>query len=375
MLYLLNLINPEKPTFWLLVALGVLLLIEILVFSVAAIISRRRKPEERKLIGLELDTDIVDREFIVGDEFDCVGLLVKASYNLDPIAEDIVDYVVLSAEELEEAKSKGELVGCYVVKPNMEEAGKKAVTVMYQDKIALYTIAIYEAIEEEPAVEEVVAVVAEPEIVPEPIVVVEEPQPIIIAEESADNRLRYDKSFTARLIQSDDEVKQWYTELKNDLLSYKKVKARMSWKRETYKIGKEVVAKISFRGKTMCLYLPLNAADFAESKYHLDDVSDTPSNVDTPVMYRLKNARRVKYATELIAMAMDRFGLVRVERIAEDYYLPYEGIVELINKGLVKRKIKSAADEAVFLQNKNAASDSSKPQEIAPGMYVTATKE
>lgn len=361
--------NPITPIFWLLVAFGILLLVLVIALPIIVVVGRRK--DKRRLIGIELDTDIVKREFTVGDEFECVGLVVNAQYNVEPTTESVVKYTLITEGELEEGKSQGEVNGCYVVKPNMDEVGKKAVTVIYQDKVALYTIAVAEAVEKQ-----VIAAVAEPVVVEpviEPIVVVEpEPQPIIIAEESADNRLRYDKSFTARLIQSDDEVKHWYTELKNELLSYKKIKARMSWKRETFKIGKEVVAKISFRGKTMCLYLPLNAADFAESKYHVEDVSDTPSNVDTPVMYRMKNSRRVKYAADLIAMVMDNFGLVRVERIAEDYYLPYEGIVELINKGLVKRKIKSAADEAVFLQGKKA--DDTKAdgmQEIAPGIIVT----
>lgn len=361
--------NPQSPVFWLLVGLGILLLIEILVFATILIVRGKRK-EKRHLIGIELDTKLVKREFALGEAFECVGLVVNATFNIEPIAEDIVKFVVLTEEEFEENKNNGELNGCYVLKPNMDEAGKKAISVIYQDQLALYTIEVAEA-----ATEEVVATVVEPIVEPviEPIVVVE-PEPVIIAEESADNRLRYDKSFTARLIQSDDEIKQWYTELKNELLSYKKIKARMSWKRETFKFGKEVVAKLSFRGKTMCLYLPLNAGDFVESKYHVDDVSDTPSNVDTPVMYRLKNARRVKYAADLVAMVMDKFGAVRVERVAEDYYMPYEGIVELIDKGLVKRKIKSAADEAVFLQNKSGnstANNSDQPQEVAPGLFVT----
>ena len=138
--------------------------------------------------------------------------------------------------------------------------------------------------------------------------------------------------------------------LKNELLSYKKVKSRMSWKRETFRMGKEVVARLGYRGNTLCIYLPLNPADYAESKYKVEDVSDLAMYADTPCMYRLKNERRIRYAIKLFAGVMEKTGGVRIERVAEDYYLPYEGIVELIGEGLAKRVIKKKSDEPIFLQ-------------------------
>ena len=38
--------------------------------------------------------------------------------------------------------------------------------------------------------------------------------------------------------------------------------------------------------------------------------------------------------------------------VTEDFYVLYEGILELINKGLIKRLIRSSEDEAVFGQSK-----------------------
>ena len=97
----------------------------------------------------------------------------------------------------------------------------------------------------------------------------------------------------------------------------------------------------------MCLYLPLNAVDFAESKYRVEDVSEVSSNVETPLMYRLKNARRVKYATQLIAMSMEKLGARRIERDAEDYYVPYETMNALMNKGLIIREYKLERQKTV----------------------------
>ena len=180
-------------------------------------------------------------------------------------------------------------------------------------------------------------------------VVVERVETVTIDEESVEaGALRYDKSFTARLIQSDDEIKHWYTELKNELLSYKTCKGRISWKRETFKANKQVVAMLVFRGKKLCLFLPLNPTEFGE-EYRLEDVSDTPAYKDLPAMLRLKNDKRIRIAKELIAKVMEQ---VQAERkpnyVSEDFYVPYEGVLELINKGFIKREIRSAEDEAIF---------------------------
>lgn len=351
MLDLLNASIPYRTVFSLLIVLGFLLIVEIFIFALLLMRSRS-KSQERELVGITLDTAVVKREFTVGEEFDCSGLIVQANYSPEPTSQNIADYVVLTEEELDEVKSRGELDGCYVVKPDMNEAGKKNITVIYLDKTSVYSIAINEAVDDK-----LTERVAEPEpssesvaVFAEPVTVEETSQTVFFDVEPDDNNVHYNKSFKARLIQSNDEVKQWYAKLKNELLSYKKIKARTSWKKETFRRGRVVVAKMCFRGKTMCLYLPLNASDFTSSKYRVEDVSKVRSNDDTPLMYRLKSSRRIKYATELIAMSMEKLGIVRVERNAEDYYVPYEEIKTLLKKGLVKREPKSN-EQMTFLNN------------------------
>lgn len=159
-------------------------------------------------------------------------------------------------------------------------------------------------------------------------------------ESSPAGTLTYDRSFKARFIQSSDEIKQYYVKIKNELLAYKKVGARMSWKRESFYKGRETIARLTFRGKTLCLYLALDPAKFAESKYAVEDVKEIASYADTPCLYRIRSDRRENYAEELIAELMTEKGIPKTDRPSEDYYLPYEGIVELIEKGLIKRVIR-----------------------------------
>ncbi len=254
---------------------------------------------ERFPVGLELDDSAARKSFAVGEPFDCSGLNVFMRYNIEPLREEVFGYTVDNI--------------------STEEAGEKEVYVRYGGFVEYYSVTVVEP---------------QPEPQPEPS---EEPT-------SAASELRYDRSFTARLIQSDDDVKQWYTLVKNELLSYGKVKARTSWKRETYKGGGRVLALLGFRGNTLCLSLALDPAAQDETRYKVEDVSANKSFEDTPCMYRIKNDRRVKRAAELIAKMMADFGLEKTDRIAEDYYLPYEGIVQLVNKGLAKRVLVAVQD-------------------------------
>ena len=239
--------------------------------------------EGRALVGISLDTSVVRREFTAGEEFNSMGLIVTADYDAEPYSEQLVDYEVEA--------------------PDMTAEGEHEVIIRYLDKTASYTVTV---------------------VLPQP-------------EDEDVTLLCYDRSFTARLIQSSDDTKRWYGQLKNELLSYRKIKSRMSWKRESYRYGRECVARFGFRGKSLCLFLPLDANDYLESKYKVEDVSENKSVEDTPCMYRIKNDRRAKRAAELIAVCMERIGTERAEHPEEDYYLPYEGIHELVDRGLAKR--------------------------------------
>ena len=85
----------ETALFWLLIAQVALVIFMVVVF---AILIRRVKrgstrvvvqdrEEERTLVGIELDTSLVTREFAIGEEFSCDGLVITAHYNKDPYSE------------------------------------------------------------------------------------------------------------------------------------------------------------------------------------------------------------------------------------------------------------------------------------------------
>ena len=156
------------------------------------------------------------------------------------------------------------------------------------------------------------------------------------------DRVRYDRSFEAKIAQLRNESKEWYTELKNELLSYERVKTRTSWKRETYRIGRMPFARIVVRGKTLCLLVAVEPAGYDGTKFHVEDVSNVASTADTPTLYRIKSVRRLKYAKEMISGIMKELKIFKNTKYEpQDYFVPYEGDMALMSRGLIKRVVTS----------------------------------
>lgn len=155
--------------------------------------------------------------------------------------------------------------------------------------------------------------------------------------------VRYNRSFTAKLCQLDNETKDWYSALKNELLSYDKIRERTSWKRESFRFGRMTVARIVVRGKTLCLLLAVEPVGYEGTKYKVEDVSNVANTVDTPTMFRIKSARRLKYAKEMIADIMKEIKAFKNPAyVAHDFFVPYEGDMALMQKGLVKRVVSTS---------------------------------
>ena len=160
---------------------------------------------------------------------------------------------------------------------------------------------------------------------------------IVLVEKDAKGNIfeiRFIKSFTAKLSQAEDATKDYYTELKNYVLAYKKANSRVSWHYDAVNVGRNMALKFAVRGKTLCVYYDLKNEDL-DPKYKVEEAKGKKYE-DVPVLYRIKNDRRCGYAKELIDMVMAKLGLEKGEVPAEDYRIPYEDTMALLKKGLVK---------------------------------------
>ena len=212
-----------------------------------------------------------------------------------------------------------------------------------------------EAIAEEVAVEESAAEEVKEEVKEDAEVIAEESAAEeVVAEEpvaevaatvgAGKTSMGYDRSFTGKLMQTKDETKAYYSSIKNAILSYKgkgkKISDRISWKYETFNIGRNKVVKIKVKGKTLCVYLALDPKTYIGTKYKVQDVSKSKADGSTPLMYRINNARRAKYVLTLIAAAMENYAFAINENAATQDYakgLKYMNDAKLVKEGLAKK--------------------------------------
>ena len=85
------------------------------------------------------------------------------------------------------------------------------------------------------------------------------------------------KTFIEKMLESSEQNLYYYNTLKNELLSYRKIRCRVSKKCESYRLSRELQAKLVMSGATLKLYLSLNPADFDENVYYHKDMSHKKS--------------------------------------------------------------------------------------------------
>lgn len=223
----------------------------------------------------------------------------------------------------------------------LDDSGAQMIADAVAEKLtaANYTNATLPLIAEEtPVVADEVAV-TEPEIVEE---VAEEPKEDLV--------MRVDRSFTAKLKQSDDEVKDRYGMIKNALLSYKKFKSTVSWNADRFNCGRATIAKMNIRGKTLCVYFALDPKDpaFKQTIYNQKDMSDQKAYAQTPFMMKIKSDLAAKRAVRLVETLAEQKGVAKKKDFEEvDYKKTYRyaGDRQLELTGLLR---KSMGKRAVF---------------------------
>ena len=167
---------------------------------------------------------------------------------------------------------------------------------------------------------------------------------------------RYIRTYMARLIQAEDNVKDMYNVVKNKLLSYKKVKCRLSKKRETFYLGRQTLVKLDVKGKKLDLYLALDPSEFNEKSQYYNYIDISEKNALLPMLIKVSGPIKLRRALELIDILMAKVGALALTNYAEqDYHMPYETTDALVRKGLI-----------IDLWNKTPMEEPDKEQVIEP---------
>lgn len=109
-----------------------------------------------------------------------------------------------------------------------------------------------------------------------------------------------ERTFENKLRQSDDDAKEYYSVIKNKILSYGGVKSRVSKLADTFKCNGEVVCKITVSGKTLLVNLCLDCSKYDAKYYKFVDVGDMSKFADTPMRIKIKNKLTLKRCLEII---------------------------------------------------------------------------
>lgn len=123
--------------------------------------------------------------------------------------------------------------------------------------------------------------------------------------------------FSHKMLFIDKKTQSYYDVINNKFRSMRKINPRISSKGVSYRLGRELVAKITVRGKTMKLHLALDVNKFDEKIFFQKDLSDVKSYVEVPFTVKVKSDRGLKNAIKLIDALMEVKGIESKTRFTE----------------------------------------------------------
>lgn len=132
--------------------------------------------------------------------------------------------------------------------------------------------------------------------------------------------------FNKKLLSLGSEVKEYFSDVHNELISYKKVHHRISSKGVAYRLGRKTLAKMTVRGKTLKLFLALNVDDFSRSVYFQEDSSNVKMYEDVPFTVKIKSNRAKNNAIKLVTSVAEQNNLVKNDKFEK------ENVIEQLNE-------------------------------------------
>lgn len=162
-------------------------------------------------------------------------------------------------------------------------------------------------------------------------------------------QLRFSKSFTAKLLLSDNNVKEYYSAIATELLSYERVRSHTGWTGVSFIAGRTQLARCVISGKTLCLYLAAEPGSISGAKYKALDAADTKKYEKTPALLKIKSRGGVKNAVQCIGEVAAGAGLVKKDPPPEPILprlFPADSFHNLVTRGLIR-----------FVRGKNTKTD------------------
>ena len=174
-------------------------------------------------------------------------------------------------------------------------------------------VEVVRVVEEEPAKEEEKV---EEEKVETPVVKEEAPAPVVeetapavneepVVETPVEKKPIIRIPFNERMINAEQEMKDNYNTLKNEILSYG-VKSRVSNSGDTFRLHRKTYVKITIAGKSLKCYFALDPEEYRESTVPVQSAAEKNVYADIPLVFKVKSVLSVKRAKQLIQDVMEK---------------------------------------------------------------------
>ncbi len=162
----------------------------------------------------------------------------------------------------------------------------------------------------------------------------------IISDDGNDwiDKLRYSRSFVAKLILSDNAVKEYYAAITARLLSYQKVRSKTGWNGVSFFAGRESIAKITISGKTLCVYLAFQPDEEEGVKYKAKDVSYKRKYQKTPSLYKIRSNGALNHCLKIIDAIAAKLDLVMRTDTPQVFTSAFrqDSFNNLVTRGLIR---------------------------------------
>lgn len=158
--------------------------------------------------------------------------------------------------------------------------------------------------------------------------------------------VRISYGFEAKLLNSSDDIKLRYKRIINEFCAYARVNSKTSFRKHRIYIGRKTIAVLLFKGKKLCVAFALDPAEYENTKYRVEDVSDKKSYAGTPALVRVTSDRRLEYVIQLISQLAEKNGVTAAtNRTEQNPDLKKKSRNDLFSDGKIKISILGEADE------------------------------
>lgn len=164
-----------------------------------------------------------------------------------------------------------------------------------------------------------------------------------IATADQDSRIKPKMSFEMRLRVADEDIKRFYSDIKNELLSYG-IHDRISRHRENFNQGRINICRMVINGKTLKIYLAVDPESIDKRYFHHTDVGHRKGLVELPTMINVRSKVAARKVKELITLMMESLVISKKPYEEHDFAadLTAEGFTTVECKGfdyLVEKSI------------------------------------